>query len=305
MPKGKENVDSDFGARKELYLEILKKFRLMDDDFMAVVFEDISCTEMLLQIILNRDDLIVKEVRSQYEIKNLSGRSVRLDIFALDKKGHAYNIEIQRKDTGAVAKRARYNSSLIDAHTTEPGDNYEALADTYVIFITENDVLKKGLPIYHIERIIKEANEDFGDGSHIIYVNSTIRDETALGKLMHDFFCTDPDTMYYKTLADRARYFKENEKGVKNMCQMIQDLVADGYNEGFKGGLAKGWEGGWTDGKAEGKIEGMADGEKKKAKETAMALYKKGWTSVQISEIIKYDSKEIKEWLEEEKDSLS
>ena len=297
MTKEKGNGNSDFGARKELYLNMLKKFRLMDDDFMAVVFEDIPCTEMLLQIILNRDDLIVKEVHPQYEIKNLGGRSVRLDIFAVDQKGYAYNIEIQRKDSGAVAKRARYNSSLLDAHMTDPGDDYGMLADTYVIFITENDVLKKGLPIYHIERMIKEADEDFGDGSHIIYVNSAIRDETALGRLMHDFFCTDPRDMYYKILADRSGYFKESEKGVKTMCQLMQQLRADGYNEGWTGGLAEGWAG--------GKAEGMLDGERKKAKETAVALSEKGWTADQISEIIKYDSKEIEEWLKKDKATLS
>jgi hypothetical protein len=45
-------------------------------------------------------------------------------------------------------------------------------------------------------------------------VNSQIKDETALGKLMHDFACTNAKDMYYEVLADRVHYFKENEKGV-------------------------------------------------------------------------------------------
>ena len=297
MLKRKETIGMNFGMRKEIQLEILKKFRLMDDDFMAAVFEDIPCTETLLQIILKRDDLTVKEVRPQYEIKNLGGRSVRLDIFALDKNGHAYNIEVQRKDSGAVAKRARYNSSLIDAHMTFPGDDYEALADTYVIFITEHDVLKVGRPIYHIDRTIEEIGEKFNDGSHIIYVNSLIQDETELGKLMHDFYCTNPNEMYYKTLADRARYFKESEKGVKNMCQLLQDLVADGYNEGWKGG----WEGGWEGGMAKGKTEGKAEG----ARATAWNLKKLGMDSVTIAGVVGYDEETVEKWLKEYKDSLS
>lgn len=60
------------------------------------------------------------------------------------------------------------------------------LNETYIIFITENDIIKKGLPIYHIDRTIRETGELFGDASHIIYVNSQIKDETAW-KLMHDF----------------------------------------------------------------------------------------------------------------------
>ena len=45
-------------------------------------------------------------------------------------------------------------------------------------------------------------------------MNSQIKDETALGKLMHDFTCTNAKDMYYEVLADRVHYFKEDEKGV-------------------------------------------------------------------------------------------
>ena len=98
------------------------------------------------------------------------------------------------------------------------------LAETYVIFITENDVLKAGLPIYHIDRTIKETGVMFGDESHILYVNSQIKDETELGKLMHDFSCTDAKDMHYKILADRVRYFKEDAKGVETMCRAMEDM---------------------------------------------------------------------------------
>ena len=135
-----------------------------------------------------------------------------------------YNIEIQRSDKGASIKRARYNSSLLDANVTEPGNDYEKLAETYVIFITENDVLKAGLPIYHIDRTVKETGAMFGDEAHIIYVNSQIKDETELGKLMHDFSCTDAKDMHYKILADRVRYFKEDAKGVEVMCRAMEDM---------------------------------------------------------------------------------
>ena len=121
-------------------------------------------------------------------------------------------------------KRARYNSSLLDANVTEPGDNYENLAETYVIFITENDVLKAGLPIYHIDRTIKETGAMFKDGAHILYVNSQIKDDTELGKLMYDFSCTDAKDMHYKILADRVRYFKEDVKGVETMCRAMEEM---------------------------------------------------------------------------------
>ena len=211
------------GIHKE-DLKRLQNFRLLDDDFMTKVFEDEKCAEFLLQIILERDDLIVVRSTSQYSIKNLQGRSVRLDILAVDREKHVYNIEVQRSDKGAGVKRARYNSSILDANLTQPGDQYENLNETYVIFITENDALKRKLPIYHIDRVIRETGEVFEDESHIIYVNSKVQDDTALGKLMHDFSCKKAENMYYKVLADRVHYFKEDEEGVAIMCRAMEEM---------------------------------------------------------------------------------
>lgn len=221
----------DFERKHEEDLRRIRDFRLMDDNFMSKVFEDKPCAEFLLRIILNRDDLKVKEVHGQHDLNNIQGRSVRLDILAVDHENRAYNVEVQRSDSGAVAKRARYNSSLLDANLTRKGDAYDALNETYVIFITENDVLRGGLPIYHINRIIEETGKPFGDDAHIIYVNSQIKDETALGKLMHDFTCTDPDDMNYPVLAQRVRYFKEDTKGVTTMCKAMEEMRAEERKE--------------------------------------------------------------------------
>lgn len=212
-------------------LRRIQSLRLLDDDFMNKVFEDKACAEFLLQIILERTDLTVQKVHSQHNLKNLQGRSVRLDILATDEAGRVYNIEVQRSDKGAGAKRARYNSSLIDANITEPGDNYENLNETYVIFITEHDVLKAGRPIYHIDRMIQETSASFGDGSHILYVNAQIKDNTALGQLMHDFACTKAEEMHYPILAKRVRYFKEEQEGVATMSRIFEEIKREAAQE--------------------------------------------------------------------------
>ena len=212
----------------------------MDDDFMTKVFEDISCAELLLRIILNDEGIRVLEAHSQRGIKNLQGRSVKLDILAVDSHNRVFNVEVQRSDRGAGAKRARYNSALIDANVTEPGDLYEALNETFVIFITENDVMKADLPIYHIDRVVKETGKLFKDEAHIIYVNSQIKDETKLGRLMHDFSCTNAKDMHNKVLADRVRYFKEDERGVAIMCREMEIMRNQAHEEGVEIGIKKG-----------------------------------------------------------------
>ena len=98
---------SDLQKMHEADLERIKKFRLLDDDFMSKVFEDSECAEILLKIILNRDDLKVQDVHVQHVIHNLQGRSIRLDIYAVDLEGKLYDIEIQRDDKGAGVKRAK------------------------------------------------------------------------------------------------------------------------------------------------------------------------------------------------------
>lgn len=226
----------DFEKKHQEDLQRLRGFRLLDDDFMTKVFEDISCAELLLRIILNDEGIRVLEAHSQRGIKNLQGRSVKLDILAVDSHNRVFNVELQRSDRGAGAKRARYNSALIDANVTEPGDQYEDLNETFVIFITENDVMKAGLPIYHIDRVVRETGKLFEDEEHIIYVNSQIKDETKLGRLMHDFSCTDAKDMYNKVLADRVRYFKEDERGVEIMCREMEIMRNQAHEEGIEKG---------------------------------------------------------------------
>lgn len=85
-------------------------------------------------------------------------------------------------------------------------------------------MIDEGLPIYHAERMILETGESFGDDQHILYVNAQIKDETELGKLMHDMWCVEPEDMHYGILAERVRYFKENEEGVATMCRAMEQL---------------------------------------------------------------------------------
>jgi len=208
-------------------LERLRSLRYMDDDFMTICLADnYEGVELILQIILGRKDITIKSVRTQEPLKNLQGRSVILDIHAVDSTKKEFDVEIQRKDTGAGARRARHNSSLLDAHILKPGDDTEDIPDSYVIFITENDIMQGNQPIYPVERYVAIGKKKvlFGDGSHIIYVNGKYRGNDEIGKLMHDFSCTNPDDMYYEVLAKKARYYKQDEKGVVTMCKIMEDM---------------------------------------------------------------------------------
>ena len=100
-------------------------------------------------------------------------------------------IHLEKTDKGAGAKRARYNSALMDADITVLGE------------------------------------ELFNDEAHIIYVNGEYKGNDPIGDLMHDFHCKKADDMKNKILAERTRYLKENEKGVKHMCRIMEQMAKE------------------------------------------------------------------------------
>ncbi len=218
-------------TKKQKMIARLQEFTLMDDDFMTRFFEnDKECTQFVLQTILDNKKLKVIDTEIQKVVKNLEGRSVRLDVYAKDNKGKPYDIEIQRSDKGAGAKRARYNSALMDADIAEPGEEAEKLPESYVIFITENDIYKKGKPLYKIDRYV-DGEQLFYDEAHVIYVNGQYKGDDPIGDLMHDFHCKKADDMKNKILADRTRYLKESDKGVKHMCRIMEDFEKEAKKE--------------------------------------------------------------------------
>lgn len=218
-------------------LERIKRFRLMDDVFFSKCFEtDTVCTQLMLRIILDKPDLVVLDVRTQVFVANLLNRSVRLDIVATDSQGRRINVEVQRADSGAGKRRARYHASMMDSISLEKGTDFDQLPEVYIIFITEHDVMGKGRPLYQVERCILETGERFDDGSHILYVNGAYRDDTPLGKLMHDFACSEPARMYFDELSQRASFFKESKKGVSTMCRILEEVVEEGRQEGRQQG---------------------------------------------------------------------
>ena len=242
---GRLTVTEQIDQKHQEDLQRLRGFRLLDDDFLTKCFEgNTASMELVLQIVLEKPDLKVLDVRTQVFVENLLNRSVRLDILATDSTGAKFNVEVQRSDKGAGRKRARYNSSMMDANLLKKGEDFDQLPETWVIFITENDVMGKGVPLYPVERCFLGTGEKFEDGSHILYVNGAYRGDTPIGKLMHDFSCTDAADMYYGTLADMVRFFKESKEGIEIMCRAMEDMrnqtLKDGAINSAKRMLADG-----------------------------------------------------------------
>ena len=230
-----DNIDPAILAR-------INSLRLIDDDLMTVVFSgDKKATELLIKILLDRNDLKVTKSMTQVQKHNLFGRSVKLDIVAEDNFKTVYNIEIQRVSKGAGARRFRYHQAMLDSHTLKKKTDFEELPNLYIIFILEHDLFEKGLPIYFVNKILNVKDADgnylpFDDGCNIMYINGDYRGDNPLGKLMHDFSTPNADEMYYDELAKRVRFHKQDEKGVQNMCQIIEEYGDERAAEALKQG---------------------------------------------------------------------
>ena len=207
-------------------LKRLRDFRPIDDNFMRCLFKDnIPLAELVLRIITGKEDLVILSCITQKDMKRLAGaRSICLDAYGIDSNDKKYDLEIQRADKGADPHRARYHSSVLDIENLDAGQEFNELPDTYTIFITEKDFYGMGEPLYRIERMNLTTGKGFGDGEHILYVNGQYRGESDIGKLMHDFNCTNADDMNFDLMAERTRYLKENPKGVQEMCKSMEDM---------------------------------------------------------------------------------
>ena len=268
-------LNSDLESRYEKYKGIIKNFTLMSDIFIRNVFKKRECLEYVLQVIMEKQDLHVIDQIIQKDYKNLQGRSAVMDCVARDSTGKQFDVEIQQDNEGASPKRARYHSGLMDMNTLNPGQDFEELPESYVIFITRDDILGYGLPIYHIDRQIKELEEAFQDEAHIIYVNSRKQDDTELGRLMHDLHCKKADEMHSPILAKRVYELKETQKGVELMCHEMEKIYSEGMESGEK------------------------RGELKAKKETILSLAEMGIPVDKIAKAVNLSEKDVQKWIDE------
>lgn len=214
------------------YQARIAKYRPIDDTFFEKIAEDPEVCEELLQVILEDSNLKVIEVIPQKSLKNLQGRSVRLDALCIKGNGNYCNIEIHRAKDEDPLKRVRYNASCITANIVEPGEKFERIPELSVIYISEFDVFKLKKTIYHIEPTIMETNSVVDNGLHEIYVNTAINDGSKISELMQCFLQTNVNNKNFPKLSNRVYYFKHNEEGIKTMCSISEEFREEGKQEG-------------------------------------------------------------------------
>lgn len=259
--------------------EVLNTLCLFDDAFMRACFKNHrECIELVVRIVLNNPDLEFVQFKDQENIPNLNGKEAVLDFVLRDKDGKLYDVEIESQNSrsGVYERRTRYYSSLLDSYYLGKGQSYINLPDSFVIFFSRKDLIGAGLPLYTIKSKVTETGEEFEDGRNIILVNGEIQDDSALGRLVKDFRCTNTEAMCYAELK-KAR--EEAMISYKVLLQRPDNPVLEEYVRQFED---KAFDKGEKEGRREERLN------------IARAMLKKGLSAETIAQCTCLSVEEVK-----------
>ena len=227
----------------------------------------------ILKIVLEKEDLVVKEITTQKRINNLTSKTITLDAYAIDSKNRYYNIEIQKAKTKDIILRSRYHMSIIDSNNLEKNNDFSKLPETYVIFFCNFDLFKENKPIYKVERVVN-FKKLFNDKEHIVFVNCTYQDLTTdIGKLIHDMKSKIGEEKCYNIFSE------SDEIGEENMGQICDSIRQEGIKIGENRGLAQGIE--------IGEANGIKKGEENITISIITSMLESGYEVEEISKITK------------------
>ena len=226
--------------RTEEIRKIVQSFNLTSDFFMSVALEDKKACEYILRIFMEKQDLMVREVKTQYSIRQVGTHSVILDALAEDGEGKLYEIEIQNGKNEDHIRRVRYITACVDTSVLDKGTGYADLPELHLFYITTFDLAGLGKTVYHVDRKIRGTEKCMDNGVYEHYINTAVDDGSRLAELMHYFVETDARDRRHGALSDRVAVLKETGKGENYMCEIIDKLREESRQEGRQEGLAEG-----------------------------------------------------------------
>lgn len=232
--------------------------------FGAVMTHEDICMEFL--------ELVIKKKLTQINVdkeKNIvyspNYKGIRLDIFAKDENGVAYDIEMQVV-SDATALRARYYHSHMDMEMLDTGTNYQALPEAYVIFICDYDPIGCRKYIYTIESKCRELPElEYNDGIHTILLSTHGENEADVPPEIVKFLkfvkadlkdsVNDFGSEYIKKIQSIISYIKssrEMEAKYMSLDEYFRIEYRDELKEAREIGHKQGLEQGREQGRGEG-----------------------------------------------------
>ena len=218
--------------KKKRFEKYAKLLNPIDDIMFCKMAEHKEFCEEILRVILEDDELTVLEAIPQWQGKNLLGRSVVLDAKCVTGDGRQINIEVQKANDDNHLKRVRYNAAILTTNIAETGTKLEFLPDVCIVFISKFDIFEGGLPIYHIDKVVRETGQVIEDGLTEIFVNTVNYDGSKPARLMKLF--TENDAYSedeFPVTSELKSRLKSSEGGSRAMNEILEKLISDEKRE--------------------------------------------------------------------------
>ena len=196
-----------------------------------------------------REEIVV--VGTQVSMKsNFHAKGVRLDVYAKDKKGNAYDIEMQTTKMRELPLRSRYYHSEMDSYQIAAGEKYGNLKYSIVIFVCNFDLFAKNRSVYTFESICREDTEiHLQDKRKTIFININGSREGVPKELAHllDYLKTKtPTDGFTERLEQRVVEIRRDTEW-RDGYMTLEMKMDEKYEQGLEEGLTKGIEQGYDE----------------------------------------------------------
>ena len=210
------------------------KIGITDDVmFCTVLSNSEDCREFLQRILgIEIEEIVV--VGTQVSMKsNFHAKGVRLDVYAKDKKGNAYDIEMQTTKMRELPLRSRYYHSEMDSYQIAAGEKYGNLKHSIVIFVCNFDLFVKNRSVYTFESIFININGSReGVPKELAHLLDYLKTKTP----------TDGFTERLEQRVLKIRKDTEWRDDYMTLEMKMDEKYEQGREQGLKEGITKGIE---------------------------------------------------------------
>jgi predicted transposase/invertase (TIGR01784 family) len=246
----------------------IDELTLADDYMFAQVMREPTYLKPILEEILQIKISKIRLIEPQKTQKEgYDSKGIRLDVYVVDENGIIYNIEMQTSNKYNLPKRIRYYQSILDVSILKPGENYNKLNKTFVIFICNYDPFNAGQLVYTFETVCKEVpGLRLKDEAYKMILNTKGEHGIISQRLKEFMIYLDENRVtgaFSKELDDAVNAVKANEeRRLEYMMLWVRDneMRAEGREEG----RAEGRE----EGRAEERVNTLREKERAEAAES-------------------------------------
>ena len=182
----------------------------------------------------------------QKVIPTAFNKNVVLDMLCRLKGGELANVEIQLKYEKSHAKRILSYASKLRVYDLGKGDDYEKANQIIIIYLTLEDIFKKGSTVYEVKMdVVSDQGENVSKwdaGLKVYYVNT----KGLTNKTINEYLKLLTDK---KTTDSRYKVTSEIKKGLfdkggiamsKEMMEVLDDVRTEGIEKGKTMGIEQG-----------------------------------------------------------------